>query len=143
MLWFAGRLSEKTGIDPLTISQTHCSSPNAAPALFTGGPNESLTAATDYFVGHPPVTYTDGRPDWRRAAGDRDVPIPPDLRPADRVVLVEARALQAPSDSLPVERLLVYPGEDIPLLLPPGRYDLHSYTSEGLLAGPVEVTVSE
>lgn len=147
--WFAARLKQKTGIDPLTISQTHCSLEQA-----DGGPDNAFDGlrladgagaierpgAIDRFLAHPPLRYEAGRPAWRRAIGDIDVPVPEAFLDADERVVVEARAPDDPADEVPVDRLLLYPGESMPLLLPPGRWRLTGWREDGLIAEAIEVT---
>ena len=42
---------------------------------------------------------------------------------------------------IPVERLMLYPGERLPLMLPEGDWVLTAWTPEGSFRDPVEVTV--
>ncbi|GJL97682.1 MAG: hypothetical protein DHS20C06_14990 [Hyphobacterium sp.] len=139
--WFANRLAEATGIDPVTIDQTHCRSDMASAGA--DGNTTSISGAVDYFIGHPPLEFDRQRPTWRREIGDIDLEIPTELLSEDGRIIVEAHPAGGPTEEVAIDRLMVFPGENIPLLLPPGQYDLRSYTSEGLLAGPVTVTVSE
>jgi hypothetical protein len=153
--WFAYRLKQKTGIDPVTISQTHC----APPAPSVDGPDEvsaSLPlgavalgdpegmvpdAAIDFAIVHPPMTFDQGRPAWRRAIGDVDLAAPEALLPVDAPVVLEARAPNEPLAALPIERLMLYPGDAHPLLLPPGDWVISAWSSEGAFGEPVTVAV--
>jgi hypothetical protein len=143
--WFAARLKRKTGIDLLTISQTHCSldeqGGNAWDGLrlADGAGAVEREGAIDRFLAHPPLQFEAGRPAWRRAVGDVEVPVPEALRSDDQRVIVEARAPQEAFDEVPVDRLLLYPGESLPLLLPPGRWRLTAWTGDGALGDPVVV----
>jgi hypothetical protein len=143
--WFAARLKRKTGIDPLTISQTHCSldeeGGNAWDGLrlADGSGAVEREGAIDRFLAHPPLQFEAGRPAWRRAIGDVEVPVPEALRSDDQRVIVEARAPQDAIDEVPVDRLLLYPGESLPLLLPPGRWRLTAWTRDGALGDSVTV----
>ncbi|MCR9130503.1 MAG: hypothetical protein NXI12_13365 [Alphaproteobacteria bacterium] len=171
LVWFAARLKAKTGIDPLTISQTHCS-PAAAAPLGEGegadggvddtpegegpadpvpaiGPGELVLAdgsgaapagAVDLFLAHGPITFTDHRPDWRRAAGDGAVAIPEALLPENGPVIVEARAPEATLEHLPIDRVLVYPGEAPVLLLPQGEWVVTAWNGGGQVGDAVTVT---
>lgn len=148
--WFAARLKRKTGIDPLTISQTHCSLDKA-----DGGPDNAFDGlqladgagaverpgAIDRFLAHPPLRFEAGRPAWRRAIGDVDVAVPDAFRDADERIVVEARAPEDPADEVPIDRLLLYPGESLPLLLPPGQWRLTGWRKDGPIAGAIDVTV--
>lgn len=142
-------LSRATGVDPLTISQTPCLAPGATPVAvlpqaerYRG--TEDFVPPVDMFVGHPGMTYRDHRPTWRREIGDRDVAIPASLRPDAEMVIVEARDMNQPDSAVPMDAVLARPGEDIPLLLPPGRYRLSAYTKGGpIIAGPVIAEVED
>ena len=157
LVWFAARLKEKTGIDPLTISQTHCSPQLTAPV--EGGEADSVTpafapgelmladgadaapeGAVDLFFAHAPLSFTDLRPDWRRAAGDSTVDVPDALLPADTAVIVEARAPGETLEHLPVDRVLIYPGETPVLLVPQGEWAVTAWTGDGAHGEPVTVT---
>ena len=60
----------------------------------------------------------------------------------DRVVsIVEARLADEPDEAVPVDRLLVRPGETLPMLLAPGRYRVESWTRERGWSAPVTVVV--
>ena len=73
-------------------------------------------------VSHPVDAFDDHRPRWRRQAGDLPTSIPHSLRPVDEPLVIEAFAWDEPFEAVPVDRLYVEPGEDLSLLLPPGRY---------------------
>jgi hypothetical protein len=167
-VWFAARLKDKTGIDPLTISQTHCSpapaaaeaapvdeeaaaqqgSEPAAPTVdlapgalaLADGSDAAPNGSVDLFLTHGPITFTDQRPDWRRAAGDVAVEIPEALRPEGGPVILEARAPEQMLAHVPADRLLVYPGEAPVLLLPQGEWVITAWNAEGAAGEAVSVT---
>ena len=120
--WMAARLKDKTGIDPLTISQTTCHGGSDAVRLST---LPAIPAGIfDLIIDHPTEGFTGGRPNWRKTAGDRIVAIPRVLRPTRGWRVIEARPLGEPASSVPLDRVAIRPGEDIALMLPPGRYHL-------------------
>lgn len=136
--WFAARLKARTGIDPLTVSQTHCSledsdEDNALDGLRLADGADALErpGAIDLMIAHPPLRFDRGRPAWRRATGDRDVDLPGAFIGHPERIVIEARAPGEGLDEVPIERLLLYPGESLPLLLPPGDWQLTSWTAEG------------
>jgi len=45
--------------------------------------------------------------------------------------LIEVRKHGWPLTAVPIDQLLLWPEENIPLLLAPGGYDLHSFTANG------------
>lgn len=123
--WLAARLKEKTGIDPLTVSQTTCRGGGDTMRLATL-PADEPAGTFDLIIDHPTERFTHGRPDWRTLAGDRIVPIPRALRPARGWRVIEARPVGEPDTSVPVDRVAIGPGEDIALLLPPGHYHVRA-----------------
>lgn len=144
MDWMAARLKEKTGIDPLTLDLTQCA-PGGSEAVITdrlsrGGEPGSIVA--DLVVRLPEVTFTQGRPDYRRADGARDVAVPEALRSFAGHVIIEARRVGESDDIVPVDRLLLRPGESLPLILPPGDYAVAAFDGEGVVAGPVALSVT-
>ena len=142
----AARLKQRTGIDPLTISQTMCQTDGPAPVLASGAvlaDDEFRAPYTDILVGHAAVEFIDGRPAYRYADGAVSVDVPSGLLPDESAVLIEARPTGADDDVVPADRLFLRPGETLPLILAPGTYDVRSFDKEGPLAGPVELTVGE
>lgn len=123
--WLGLRLKEKTGIDPLTISQTHCQS--GGPFGLSGPPESAAdNPFADIFINRAPPEFVRGRPGWRVERGDMLVDIPEALLPTDDWHVVEARAASEPDDATPMDRVLVLPGEDVALALPPGKYRLRA-----------------
>ncbi|TRO92660.1 hypothetical protein FKB34_12595 [Glycocaulis profundi] len=139
--WFAARLWDKTGIEPLSIDQTRCASPDGEVRLYSNLDGGMENGGIDFYVAHPEVTFTEGRPDWRRETGDVDVPVPDGLTHPGLATVIEARAPDAPLDTLAIERLLLYPGETLPLLLPPGEWRLDAFTVDGRHGEAVTVQV--
>jgi hypothetical protein len=165
--WFALRLKQKTGIDPLTITQTHCGlpGPEGEPVLDAEGEGEARAAASpsaerlagqpaladpsgvlpegavDMAVAYAPLQFEDGRPAWRREIGDVATAVPGALAPVDTAVIFEARAPTETLDDMPVERLLLYPADAHPLLLPRGDWVITAWTAEGAYGEAVRVRV--
>jgi hypothetical protein len=123
LAWMASRLKEKTGLDPLTIDQTGCLSNTDAISL-TAASRRHEPSQFDLVVGHPRIQFDDGRPSWRLGPGVSKVDIPKEILSADTRVLVEARKVGDSSAAVPIDRVLLWPGESRPLLLPAGRYDI-------------------
>jgi hypothetical protein len=144
--WVAERVKEATGRDPLTISQTDCRSTTTSTVIAETRLGEDGKAeagsAVDLYVGHPPLTFRDGRPAWRQEAGDKPTTVPAQfINPTERVI-VEARPEGASLGSVPIDRVLLFPGENLPLLLPPGRYQIDGYLPTGRVeTAPVVVDV--
>ena len=122
--WMAKRLKALTGIDPLTVGQTVCRRTGAGEVLLIPMPRGE-GAPFDFALDHPVDEFAKSRPQWRRSA-DSAVPIPMALRPTDAPLVIEAVEENADFDAVPVDRVYVEPGEDIPLLLPPGRYSVRA-----------------
>jgi hypothetical protein len=121
--WMATRLKAKTGIDPLTISQTTCRGSSGTTHL-SALPKDQPPGTFDLIVDHPIPHFERGRPTWRRLAGDVAVSIPEALRPTAGWRVVEARPDGEPATSVPMDRVAIRPDEDVALMLPPGRYNL-------------------
>jgi hypothetical protein len=143
----AHEVKELTGHDPLTISQTDCYATTYQPVLAKTRLNkngaEEAFNLTDFMIGHPQLTFTKNRPDWRRAIGDVDTPVPAAFLEKDVPVIIEARRPGEPDLAVPDERLLLLPGEtDIPLLLPPGTYRVEAFTQKGKIGDPVIIEVA-
>lgn len=118
--WMAARLKRDHGIDPLTIDQTYCRGSSDMVGL--AQPSANKQGWFDLYVDHPAVKFLHGRPDWRFSGGQHPVPIPPALRPTGEPWVVEVFREGEPYDAVPVDRVLVAPGDDVRLALAPGRY---------------------
>ncbi|MBX9732002.1 MAG: hypothetical protein K2X59_11795 [Sphingomonas sp.] len=127
--WLAARLKEKTGIDPLTISQTICRG-GGDTVRFSALPADQPVGAFDLVVDHPSARFVQGRPEWRLLAGDIAVSIPQALLPSTGWRVIEARPIGEPVTSVPMDRVAIRPGETIALMLPPGRYNLRAIDVE-------------
>ncbi len=120
-LWMAARLKALTGIDPLTVSQTLCSSEGGQPFL-ANLPANRPAGMVDIVLSQPVTRFQDNRSAWRWEAGDMAVPIPSEWRRANQPLIDEAFVAGEPFDAVPMDRVYFEPGENIPLLLPPGSY---------------------
>lgn len=118
-------LKAKTGVDPLTISQTTCRGGSPARHLAVL-PASEPAGAFDLVVDHPAATFVRGRPIWRQRAGDRVVTIPASLRPTSGWRVIEARPVGEPTISVPLDRVAIRAGEDVALMVPAGRYQLRA-----------------
>lgn len=128
--WMAARLKRKTGIDPLTISLTHAASPLAIPVVgnkITDEDGADVDLVADLVVGIPKLMFRANRPVWRRTNGARDVALIDVLKGFDEPIIIEARQRDRDANAVPDDRLMVFPGEDIPLILKPGRYGIDAY----------------
>lgn len=119
------RLKEKTGIDPLTISQTTCRGGGLTEHLAVL-PSKLPRGMFDLVVDHPTEKFVRGRPAWRINAGDIATTIPPDLQPISGWRIIEARPIGEPTTSVPLDRVAIRRGEDVALMLPPGRYQIRA-----------------
>ncbi|MDG5488782.1 hypothetical protein NYR55_09145 [Sphingomonas sp. BGYR3] len=123
-VWMAARLKQQTGIDPLTISQTTCRGGGDATRLAVL-PADEPAGRFDLVVDHPTARFERGRPVWRRDLGDQWVDVPA-MRPFTGWRVIEARLAGEPVTAVPMDTVAVRPGEDVALLLPPGRYTLRA-----------------
>jgi hypothetical protein len=145
--WLAARLARATGCNPLTIDQTMHSERGAArlatpqwqQAVKNGWLDQPIVLkrkdgafdVTGHFAGsvdiqilHPPTKLIDGRPDWLvNGTGRTAVSIPEDIRAESARVLVQAFLQRESEDAIPVDQVVLMPGEPRPkLLLKPGEY---------------------
>lgn len=139
---FAERLKGKTGETPLILGQTKCRSVGTGSVMLPNlGRGGRFVDKYGIVVAHPIDTLKNGRPQWRRARGDLDVDVPDLFSTQFEPVIVEARRVDDPEISVPEDRLLLLPGDHLPLLLPAGRYRIEGWTKNGPIAGPVEIDV--
>lgn len=144
--WMAARLKKAIGLDPITISLTACSSDSAQTILGTAAissDGESKTIFTDYVVGLPQTNFQNNRPSYRAHIGDKAVPVPTSMLPKSQALMIEARPVGAELDQEPVERLYLAPDENIPLMLPVGKWSLISFGEDGEILSSEEVSVGE
>jgi len=124
--WMAARLKAKSGIDPLTIDNTDCLSNSMAPELSKDS-HKHEQGQFDLVVGHPELQFTNGRPIYRLMDGHQLVDLPDAMLNGHQRVIVEVRRYDEPLDAVPVDRLLLRPGESLPLVLPDGKFRISSY----------------
>jgi hypothetical protein len=125
ILWMAARLKTLTGLDPLTVNQTECRAEDDAPFVAEMRPDSRL-GWYDFVISEHVTQFNSKRPAWRRAIGDIEVEIPASLKPTDQPLVIEAFVNGEPFDSVPTDRVFVDPGENLPLLLPPGKYTIRA-----------------
>ncbi|MEZ5945261.1 MAG: hypothetical protein R3C13_09035 [Hyphomonas sp.] len=139
----AGRLRDRAGIKALSVVQADCAGrPGASVAMRPFGGVAGLVEAPDFLVGHPAEPWKRGRPDWRRRAGDVAVDMPDAFQTSRLPLIVEARRVGEPAGTVPEDRLLLRPGEVLPLMLPPGDYRLEAWTKNGEYAAPQSIRVA-
>jgi hypothetical protein len=136
----AMRLKQKLGIDPLTINQFSCRG-GADMVRLSGHPEQVDESAYDLYVDHPLVTFKAGRPTWRRENGEKDIPIPSAFLGKDEPVIVDAHYANEPYDAVPVDRIMLDPGETLPLILPPGHYKVTAITKTDVLPESYDLVV--
>lgn len=135
-------VAAQTGHTPLVIALTVCARTDADPA-FVPGLGEGATQGTsaDMVFAIPRAAITDGRQLSGRSEGETSVTVPPALLSPDLPVLIEARRTGDPDLAVPEDRLMLLPGDALPLILPPGEYRLEAWTRIGPVAHPVMVQV--
>jgi hypothetical protein len=142
--WMANRLKEASGIDPFTVDQTTFQSPIDQPVVcaLNSDADKKRALAVDLTVGLPKPIMANHRPNWRRALGQIDVPIPNSLLKTSAWSIVEARYASEPAEAIPADRVLLVRGENLPLLLKPGKYRVETWTRETGWSAAVEVLVN-
>lgn len=134
------RLEVASGRAPLTVQMSDCEPPGS-PRSVLPAEDGSGASAPDIRIGEPVAGFRNGRPDWRRQLGDREVTLPAAFRSLDVPVIVEVRREAETALAVPEDRLLLLPGESLPLMLPPGRYRAEAWTRDGPVGEPVPLTV--
>jgi hypothetical protein len=152
--WFAARLREKSGIDPLCVSQAYTGSfgPHGKdPAMTTAvlerfRPADSIVVrgadgwvgarpiGADMAVFHPPLPDVDGRPGWLAADRERrrvEVAVP---GAREATVLLQAVHAVDAEQAIPADQLVLAPGAASAVLFPrPGVYRLRLETEAGFV----------
>lgn len=154
LLWFAARLREKSGIDPLCVSQAYTGSfgphgadpPPTTAVLERFKPVDSIvvrgtdgwfgaaSAGADLAVFHPPLGDVAGRPGW--LAADRERRRVEVATPGSRTATVLLQAIHAVDSDLaiPADQLVLAPeAASAVLFLRPGAYRLRLETETGLV----------
>jgi hypothetical protein len=140
-LWMAGRLKEKTGIDPLVIDLTSCVDEAADPSdwfgrILLGKDGEALlfgrdSDAYDAQIRLPVAPRHLESPGYYRQTLGTAVFVPSEMLAGDEPTLLEARSRSAAADASAYDRVLVFPGEHLPLYLPEGQFTLVSRRGNG------------
>lgn len=140
LTWMAGRLGEKTGIDPVTVDQTDCSVVDGRVSV-TEPSFKHEPGQFDIVIGHPVLTFVQRRPSWRQRESIKAVAVPALHRSDTERVIVEVRPLGEPTDSVPIDRLMLWPAEKLPLLLREGNYTVMTYFAASRQSVEGELTV--
>jgi hypothetical protein len=130
MDWMASRLKRITGIDPLTIDQReHIPAECLSERILRQGTRASrfgdvvlkksgrpfgfgsYRGAVDLHVLHLPVAPISGRPAWLTQVGRRPLPVPASLLRGNSRKLIQAFAPGASQDAVPIDQILIEPGE--------------------------------
>lgn len=138
---FKAAIAEVTGHHPTLIALTSCSGGNAQP-VFLPGYGDDAGHEADLVYAIPLPATKGGRLTSGRSAEESLVPIPPAFLNADSPVLVEARRAADPDLAVPEDRVMLLPGDNLPLLLPPGDYRIEAWTREGSLSAAIPVNVT-
>ena len=154
-LWLAARFKDKTGIDPLCVSQAYTGAfaPHGqdqpltqavlarfaptAPIIVTAG-GKSLAAAmagADMAVFHPSLPDVDGRPGWLAADKVRKrVVVAVPRRAVGEVVIVQAIHAGEPERAVPADQHVLAKDETRAVLfLRPGNYRLRVESEAGFV----------
>ena len=92
------------------------------PTIFVDKAGKTFGESFDAQVFFPRTTLVQGRPDWMmRDMGRRMVAIPDGLVKAQGLQLAQVFGLGEKVDAVPVDQVLIRPGEPVPALMVPGR----------------------
>lgn len=131
-----------SGFEPLTVAFVRCSEADEAPAFVPQhGEGEHPDRSADIVIAIPRPPLVAGRQGSAKDSGEAAVSVPAVFEPQQHPVLVEARRAGDPVLAVPEDRLLVLPGDRLPLLLPPGHYRIEAWTKDGPISEPVSQVV--
>jgi hypothetical protein len=150
--YMASYLKEYAGIEPLTIDLTSCAYAAPEPGEMRGkvflqrADDAPLTwgifaGAVSGQIWLPVPDPARAEPGFYRQLLGRQVRIPAALRRGPGLVLVEGRSLDPAA--VAYDRVLLRPGENLPLYLPTGHsYELVAYGEDGTLVGRARIRVA-
>lgn len=147
--WMASVFKEEAGIDPLTIDLTQCfytsdASEEWQGRIFVADDGTPLVqgnyaGAVDAQIFLPVGSAQ--TPDYYRSALGTSFAIPEQLRSDVFPVLVQARLAGHGKSAPAYDRILLRPGEDFPLYLESGEYEITSYQGDGSIIGELVVHI--
>lgn len=130
-----------TGHTPLVVALASCTGGHAA-FLAAQGDGRVRRVQADFMFGVPQAPAKAGRMTSHTGSGEDAVSVPAAFLPRSLPVLIEARRKGDPALAMPEDRLLLLPGERLPLMLPPGDYRIEAWTKQGQLAEAVSLNVT-
>ena len=150
----AARLKSATGLDPLTVDTTFCRYGDHHPATAPGrvfldmegkpstfGPYEGKVDLAVHLPWPEERTGLAAASAHRSALG-KPVAIPDALKPVQGRIVIEAFRRDQAETTLPMDRLLLRPGDEgLSLFLPPGSYQLIGWGENGLEQGRMTIEV--
>jgi hypothetical protein len=143
MISLKDTVAAQTGRAPLVVSLTACAPADSEPAFVPShGDGAAQSASADMVFAIPRAAIKEGRLTSGRSEGENAVSVPPALLASDLPVLIEARRVGDPDLAVPEDRLMLLPGDRLPLILPPGDYRIEAWTRIGPVSSPVAVSVS-
>lgn len=130
-----------TGHTPLVVALATCKGSNSA---FLAAPGEGRARKTqaDFMFGVPQAPMKAGRLTSHDGSGEEAVAVPAAFLPRNLPVLIEVRRKGDPELAMPEDRLMLLPGERLPLMLAPGEYRIEAWTKQGKLAEAVSLNVT-
>lgn len=150
--WMASNLKESTGIDPLTIDLTSCAYPSRNDHDWRGrvflSENDvpvisgQYSGAVDAQIHLPiPVEGDASAAGYFRKSLGAAFLVPELLVPSEDPILVQAYKLGEMQDGVAFDRILLQPGENLPLYLPRGKYELLGHRGSGEIVNRVVVEI--
>lgn len=136
-------VARATGSKPAVVALVRCIEAGADPAFLPEhGEGPGGVAGADLTVAIPVPQRIEGRQPAARDDGSRTARVPAAFAASASPVLIEARRLNDPDLAVPEDRLMLFPGETLPLLLPPGSYRVEAWTRDGPLGPAIVIDVS-
>lgn len=161
--WFAARLKDQTGLDPLTIEQSGNwpaldpanDAPHVAAVLERFAPDRPIVVSRqgvsvastayagqmDLSVFHPRLAPVSGRPGWLAADPERRA-VTVEVPPFEGVALVQALRAGEGAGGVPADHFLLSPGQTrATFLLHPGTYYVRLEREAGIDPAYGQITV--
>jgi len=136
-------VGRRTGQEPLLIALTGCADAFDEPAYLPSYQEGQMPqGGAELVFAIPRAAMKAGRRTAGRNAGEHEVPVPAEFLEAARPLLVEARRTSDPDLAVPEDRVMLFAGDALPLILPDGDYRIEAWTKDGPAAAVRKVSIN-
>ena len=147
----AGHLKIMTGHNPLTIDQTTCVATcpgerhaGANGVIFFDAEDAPIVRATEGYdlqIVHRRFELNRNREAWLFDSNRIPTEIPASIRNLAGSMIVEARPIGSSAKTIASDRIYLRSGESLPLMLPPGEFELRAFGKHRRLLGDLHIRV--